>query len=435
MPSNELTRAAGLIAPAEWQGMLRRVLAPAVKGTRRILLLPPDGTRANSNAGPITAFLYEWLQPGRRVDVMPALGTHMPMTAHELTAMFGSGIPAAAYRVHDWWRGLRLVGEVPAARLAEWSEGRLDYGVRIEVDSGLYDGYDLILSIGQVVPHEVAGMANYTKNLCVGAGGPDLINKSHFLGAVYGMERIMGRVDTPVRALYNWVVAQFMSDLPVSYILTVMGGGPPAGFGMRGLFVGRDEATFRAAADLSRQLNITRVEEPLRKAVVFLDGEEFKSTWLGNKAIYRTRMAMADGGELVILAPGLRQFGEDREVDRLIRKYGYRGTPVTLAAVGEHAELRENLSAAAHLIHGSSEGRFAVTYCPGPHLSPQAIVAAGYQVADLATALRRYDPARLADGWNTLAGGERIYFIRNPALGLWATAERMGTFAAERVLE
>jgi hypothetical protein len=153
--------------------------------------------------------------------------------------------------------------------------------------------------------------------------------------------------------------------------------------------------------------------------VVYLDPAEFKSTWLGNKAIYRTRMAMADGGDLIILAPGLKEFGEDREIDRLIRKYGYRGTPATLAAVKANVELQKNLSAAAHLIHGSSEGRFNITYCPG-RLTRQEIEGAGFRYADLKEMTRRYDPARLKDGWNTLDDGGQIFYISNPALGLWA---------------
>jgi hypothetical protein len=99
------------------------------------------------------------------------------------------------------------------------------------------------------------------------------------------------------------------------------------------------------------------LDEPSRRRRLSRSGG-IHSTWLGNKAVYRTRMAMADGGELIILAPGVKEFGEDHEIDRLIRKYGYRGTPATLAAVKANEELRNNLSAAAHLIHGSSEGRF-----------------------------------------------------------------------------
>jgi len=190
----------------------------------------------------------------------------------------------------------------------------------------------------------------------------------------------------------------------------------------RGLFVGDDIECFNLAAELSLKVNFTMLDEPLEKVVVYLEPEEFKSTWLGNKSIYRTRMAMADGGELIVLAPGLREFGEDKEIDALIRKYGYVGTDEVLRLVADNEDLRSNLSAAAHLIHGSTEGRFTVTYCPG-HLTQQQIESVNFQYADLESMLARYDPRQLKDGPNTLAG-ETLFYISNPALGLWATKDR-----------
>jgi hypothetical protein len=193
---------------------------------------------------------------------------------------------------------------------------------------------------------------------------------------------------------------------------------------MRGLYIGDDQEVFNLAASLSVKVNFTVFEEPLKKVVVFLDPSEFRTTWLGNKSIYRTRMAMADKGELIVIAPGLKEFGEDREIDRLIRKYGYRGTPATLALLKANDELQQNLSAAAHLIHGSSEGRFTVTYCPG-HLSREEIESVNFRYADLSETIKKYNPERLKDGFNKMADGEEIYYISNPALGLWSTRERL----------
>jgi hypothetical protein len=267
----------------------------------------------------------------------------------------------------------------------------------------------------------VVGIANYTKNIVVGLGGSDMINKSHFLGAAYGMERIMGRIENPVRRLFNYAFETFLCELPIVFVLTVMEKHKAAsGMIMRGLYVGDDMETFTLGARLSQKVNFDLLDRPLGKVLVYLDPHEFKSTWLGNKAVYRTRMAMADGGELIVLAPGLREFGEDAEIDRLIRKYGYRGTPATLAAVKANAELRSNLSAAAHLIHGSSEGRFRITYCPGPQMSQEAIRSVGFEAGDLEATLKRYDPDKLKDGPNRLPDGEEIFYISNPALGLWA---------------
>jgi nickel-dependent lactate racemase len=280
------------------------------------------------------------------------------------------------------------------------------------------------LSVGQVVPHEVIGMANYNKNLFVGTGGREGINKSHFIGAVYGMEKIMGKAINPVRNILNYASAHFITHLPVVYIHTVIGRDESGKLVIRGLYIGDDEEVFRMASDLSLKVNFTILDKPLKKVVVYLDPSEFKSTWLGNKSIYRTRMAMADKGELIVLAPGLKEFGEDKEIDRLIRKYGYSGTPATLAAVKANEELQQNLSAAAHLIHGSSEGRFSVTYCPG-HLTREEIESVHFKYSDLGEALKKYDPGKMRDGINRMADGEEIFFISNPAVGLWSIRERL----------
>jgi len=396
------------------------------RSPKRMLLLPPDHTRLNSMAGPISAIIYkEFTKRGVKIDLMPALGTHAPMTEKDLRIMFGESIPLDKFLVHDWRNDVKRMGTVSKELISEWSEGKLDYEVAVETNKALLSGYDLVLSIGQVVPHEVVGMANYTKNVMVGVGGSDTINKSHFLGAVYNMERIMGRTDTPVRKLFNYGVHNFLKEVPLSYVLTVMAKNPQSGaMEMKGLYCGDTDESFAKAAELARQVNLQLLDKPLKKVVSFLDPDEFTSTWLGNKSVYRTRMAIADEGELVILAPGLKCFGEDKEIDRLIRKYGYKGTPATLKAVKDNAELRANLGAAAHLIHGSSEGRFKISYCPGPGVSKDEILSAGFGWADLEKTMKRYDPKKLKDGLNVMPDGEEVFYISNPALGLWALREK-----------
>ncbi len=409
------------VTPEEKEQLLADALDKIGIKPKRVLLLPPDITRLNSDAGPITDILYRMLSPTAQVDIMPTLGTHVPMTPDELRHMFGENIPLDRFHVHEWRTGLDYRGDVPGELVKEWSEGKVDYSIRIEVNRILTEGnYDLVLSIGQIVPHEVVGMANYTKNICVGIGGQDTINKSHFLGAVYNMERMMGRIDTPVRKVYNYGCEQFLGEYPIHYVLTVMAKNPGTGLmDMKGLYVGDDMDTFTQGAKLSQRVNLDLMDEPLKKVVVFLDPEEFRTTWLGNKAVYRTRMAMADDGELIVLAPGLREFGEDKEIDKLIRKYGYRGTPATLDAVKNNDDIQANLSAAAHLIHGSSEGRFKITYCPGPQMTLEEVRSVGFEAADLDAMTKRYDPAKLQDGLNTMPDGEQVFYISNPALGLW----------------
>ena len=346
----------------------------------KVLVVPPDFTRFHSRAGDITVLIYKYYKE-KLSDILPALGTHLPMSDGQLDEMY-SGVPKNLFRVHDWRKDVVTIGTVPGEYVSEITDGALDYSWPAQLNRLVFNGgHDLILSVGQVVPHEVMGMASYNKNLLVGTGGPEGINKSHFLGAVYGMERIMGKYKNPVRSLLNYAASEFMGHLPVVYIHTVIGRNTRGKIVMRGLYIGDDEEVFRLAAELSVKVNFCILEKPLKKVVVYLDPSEFKSTWLGNKSIYRTRMAMADNGELIVLAPGLKEFGEDREIDRLIRKYGYRGTPATLKSLNENEELLNNLSAAAHLIHGSSEGRFSITYCPG-NLTRKEIESVNFRYQD-----------------------------------------------------
>jgi nickel-dependent lactate racemase len=395
---------------------------------KKVLAIPPDYTRLPSRAGELTEIAWKYYGE-KLTDVLPALGTHSPMTDEQINHMFGE-TPRNLFRIHDWRHDVITLGEVPAAYVKQVSEGKVDFSWPAQVNRLLVEGnFDLILSIGQVVPHEVVGMANYNKNIFVGTGGIEGINKSHFVGAVYGMERMMGRSDTPVRKIFNYASEHFASHLPIVYVLTVVGVNKEGNQQTYGLFVGDDLSVFDLAARLSLEVNFEMVEKPLKKVVVWLDPTEFKSTWLGNKSIYRTRMAIADGGELIVIAPALKEFGEDKEIDRLIRKYGYHGTEHTLKAVGENEELRDNLSAAAHLIHGSSEGRFTITYCPGKspeNLTKEEIESVGFRWDDIDRVMKTYRVETLKNGVNTLPDGEEVFFISNPALGLWAHRDRFG---------
>lgn len=384
---------------------------------RKVLALPPDITRYHSRAGELTRYVWDYYGE-RLTDVLPAIGTHVPMSVPEIEHMF-QGVPASLFRIHDWRTGITTLGEVPGSYMSEVSEGLLDFSWPAQVDNLLVEGgFDLILSLGQVVPHEVIGMANYNKNVFVGTGGSEGINKSHFLGAVYGMERIMGRADTPVRRVLNYASEHFAQHLPIVYVQTVMGKNASGELVMRGLYIGQDAECFERASALSLEVNFVMMEREIKKAVVFLDPSEFRSTWLGNKSVYRTRMALADDAELIVLAPGVKEFGEDPTIDRLIRKYGYVGTPRVLELVRNNPDLAASLGAAAHLIHGSSEGRFSITYCPG-HLTREEVESVNFRYAPLDEMTRKYDPARLVDGFNNV-DGEEVFYISNPALGLWA---------------
>ena len=388
----------------------------------RVLAVPPDQSREHSRAGELTGYIYKHY--GDRLKaVLPAIGTHTPMRPDQIAHMFAA-VPQDLFKVHNWRTDIETLGEIPAEFIREQSEGKLDYSWPAQVNKLISSGgFDLILSIGQVVPHEVIGMANFTKNILIGAGGREGINRSHYLGAVYGMERIMGRAENPVRNVLNYASDHFLRHLPIVYVQTVVGRKADGGLAVRGLFIGDDIDCFLRAAELSLKVNSEILDKQITKAVVMLDPSEFHSTWIGNKAIYRTRMALADDAELIILAPGVHEFGEDKGIDLLIRKYGYRGTPHTLKAVKDNADLGSDLSAAAHLIHASSEGRFKITWCPG-HLTKQEIEGVGFSYGDLQQMTSKYDPQKLNQGWNVV-DGEEIFFIGNPGLGLWANRSRL----------
>lgn len=388
----------------------------------KVLILPPDFTRHHSQAGYITCLAWEYYN--RKIaDILPALGTHPPMCTDEISRMFPQ-VPHSLFRVHKWRSDVVTLGEVPAVYIKEISENIVDYHWPAQVNRMLVEGkYDLILSPGQVVPHEVIGLASYNKNIFIGTGGPEGINKSHFLGAAYGIERVLGRPDSPVRKVLNYASDNFTNHLPILYILTVVAKDIDGKLKVRGLFIGDDHECYYRAAELSLKVNFTIVNKPLDKVVVYLDPEVFKSTWLGNKSVYRTRMAIADEGELIVLAPGLKSFGQDPQIDQIIRKYGYLNTHEILELTRKNSDLRSNLGVAAHLIHGSAEDRFTITYCP-IDITEKEIKAANYNYAQYTKMSQRYNPDKLKDGYNTLPDGEEIFFVSNPALGLWAYSER-----------
>lgn len=409
---------------AELFRLLDEAIAPDVGRLKKVLILPPDFTRYHSGAGKITAHYYQLLKDTCQVDIMPALGSHAPVSEDECRDMYQGLVPHGALIPHNWRADVVRLGEVPDAFVREVSEGLISESIAVELNRRLLDpSYDLILSVGQVVPHEVVGMANQNKNLFVGCGGEEMISKTHMLGAFYGMERLLGKDFSPVRRVFDYAEQHFLSRLPVNYILTVTT--QDAGeIHMHGLFIGRERRYFEQAVALSQRMNITQLDAPIRKAVVFLDEREFKATWVGNKAVYRTRMAMRDGGELLVLAPGVSMYCEDAENDRLIAKYGYCGREKVLELVKTQADLKQNLSAAAHLIHGSSDGRFKVTYATR-QMDEAGVRRIGYAYMPYDEAVKRYDPAKMTEGYNVMPDGEEVYFIHNPALGLWMDKSRL----------
>jgi nickel-dependent lactate racemase len=394
------------------------------KDLRKVLLLPPDLTRAHSGAGKITETLYKALAEQCDVHVIPTLGQHVPHTAEQNRWMFGE-IPNNRIHIHDWLGGVTRVGTIPAKLVEQSTGGISDWDIPIDLNTSLMrESWDLIINIGHVVPHEVLGFANHNKNYFIGLGGKETICTSHMAAAIYGIENNLGELITPLRHCFNWAENEYLGALPDVYLQVVMKRSPDDRLVTCGVYVGDDLETYLMAARASKRENITIVEEPIQKIVAVMQGDEFHSTWVANKAVYRTRMALADGGELLIIAPGLQRFGEQESVDALIRKYGYRGTLDTLKQYRENVDLQRLAHATAHLLHGSSEGRFTISYAPG-YLDQEEIEQVGYNYVPLEEALKRYPPDRMTEGWNTMPDGEKVFFISTPSSGLWATKQRM----------
>ncbi len=406
------------ITLTEKNEFINQLVQQTKKRLRKVLILPPDFTRFCSGAGKLTEILYQSLPRYTHTDIIPTLGQHTPMTEEEINKMFGN-IPQGLFKVHNWREDAVKLGEIPGDYIQKISQGKVNFPIDVEVNKTLIENeYDAIFSVGMVVPHEVLGMSNHNKNIFIGIAGRNMINKSHFLAALCGIEKNLGRIFPPVRLAFNYAEKKYLKKYPIIYILIVMGNNEKGGLQTRGLYAGEDEETFIRAAKLSQKLNIHLLDKPLKKVVAYMNPYEFKSTWVANKAIYRTRMAIADEGELLVIAPGLKGFGENLEIDNLIRKYGYVGTPAVLKAVEKNDDLRENLVAAAHLIHGSSEGRFKITYAPG-HISQKEIEGVNFSYIDLKEIKKEYSPSSLKEGKNII-NGEEIFYIGNPAAGLWA---------------
>lgn len=398
---------------------------------RRVLLLPPDLTRAHSGAGHITELLFKAL-PDTHVEVIPTLGQHTPHTEADNRRMFGE-IPNERILAHDWRNGCTHVGTIPASLLLETSNGAADWDIPLDLNSKLIDEtWDLIINVGHVVPHEVLGFANHNKNYFIGLGGRDTIGASHIAAAVYGIENNLGCLNTPLRACFNWAEDKFLRRLPDVYLQIVMRRNEANKLVTSGIYVGDDLETYLAAARASRSQNITTFPSPVRKVVAVMQPDEFRSTWVANKAIYRTRMAIADGGELLILAPGVERFGEQPDVDALIRKYGYRGTERSLSLYKTEPDMQAIPHAVAHLIHGSSEGRFTIRYAPGRLTRPE-IEGVAYEYADLMEAEQRYPANQMKEGWNKMPDGEEVFYISTPSVGLWSTEAKLRRFTRREV--
>ena len=384
---------------------------------KKILLLPPDITRAYSGCGWITEILYNHFSKIAEVFVMPTLGQHIPHTEEQNKKVFGS-IPESRILKHDSVNDVRKIGEIPADYVKKVTSGAADWKIPIELNTILLTTeWDMIINIGHVVPHEVLGFASHNKNVFIGLGGDSTISSTHIASACCGIENILGSIISPIRECLNKAEKEFLGNLALVYIQLVMALNEKGKLVHTGFYCGNDLETYLLAAEQSKQENIIKVP-PLKKIVAVMDKDEFESTWVANKAIYRTRKALANNGELIIIAPGLKRFGENREADKIIREYGYSGTAKIIENWKKDKKLQDMAHVTAHLIHGSSDQRFKIYYAPG-YLTKKDIESVNYNYLDLSETLKKYPIEKMKYGFNIMDDGEEIYFINSPASGLW----------------
>lgn len=423
-------REASIIDRPKIEEMLLRTVAESrerlgIERLNRVLLLPPDITRAHAGVGWMTEFLYHHLtEAGADVHVIPTLGQHVPHTPDDNTWMFGS-VPEEKIHAHDWKNGVTHLGTIEAEFVKEKTGGLVDWEIPIDLNTmTVTEDWDLIINIGHVVPHEVLGFANHNKNYFIGLGGKRLLGGSHMASAVYGIENNLGNLLTPVRACFNEAEERYLGHLKDVYIQVVMDYNHDGELIHTGVYVGDDLETYYDAARASLAQNITQFDKPVKKIVAVMQADEFRATWVANKAVYRTRMAIADGGELLVIARGVERFGEQPEVDDLVRKYGYISQAEVLELFATQEDMQDIPHGTAHLVYGSSEGRFTIRYAPGK-LTREDIESVGYEYMDVNEALNRYNPEVMRDGWNTMPDGEEVFYISTPSAGLWATKDKL----------
>ena len=324
----------------------------------RVLAIIPDKTR-DDNTHELFPIATEFLNKRgvRSFDALVAQGTHPPMSEAQKLAKIGNADFSGSIFDHRWDKPDELItlGELSADLTRELTGGLIDQDVPVTINKLLAPGvYDTVLVFGATVPHEVAGFAGGAKYFFPGVAGPELTHTTHWLGALAGIENIIGQVETPTRRLIeaaaDLIPARIISlNTVVSRIdgkLTTYA-----------LFTGDIREAFRRAADVSREVHIRYTGRRYKRVVALLD-PHYDELWVGGKASYKLGAIIEEGGELIISAPHLTKLSETHGA--LIEKYGYAPLESVRDMLGVSQELRENLCIAAHLAHVAYAGRIDV---------------------------------------------------------------------------
>src|SRR6266550_8865879 len=341
------------LSPGELRAILDQALSHVAPGAR-VLTIIPDKTR-DDNTDLLFPFAAEILAERQiaQLDALVAQGTHVPMTDEEKRSKIGGdSVPGLGHIYDHQWNvpeELVTIGELSAERVTELTGGLITDAVSVNLNRRLGPGvYDTIIIFSATVPHEVAGFAGGAKYLFPGVAGPDLTHATHWLGALAGIENVIGRVETPTRhmieAAADFVAAQILT------LNSVITREEDNRLRTHALFAGDFRDAFRRAAEVSRQVHIKYTGQKYQRVVALLD-EHYDELWVGGKASYKLGAIIEEGGELIIYAPHLRSISETH--GRLIEKYGYAPLETVREMVAYSDELRANLCIAAHLAHVS----------------------------------------------------------------------------------
>ena len=349
----------GDLSRTDLRAILEQSLLRVAPGAR-VLSIIPDKTR-DDNTDILFPIATEILQARQisQFDALVAQGTHVPMTDEEKRSKIGANensVPGLGHVYDHQWNvpeELVTIGELSAARVTELTGGLITKAVPVNLNRRLGPGvYDTVLIFSATVPHEVAGFAGGAKYLFPGVAGPDLTHATHWLGALAGIENVIGRVETPTRhmieAAADFVAAQIIT------LNSVITREEDNRLRTHALFAGDFRGAFRRAAEVSREIHIKYTGRKYQRVVALLD-EHYDELWVGGKASYKLGGIIEAGGELIIYAPHLRSISETH--GRLIEKYGYAPLDRVREMVALSTELQNNLAVAAHLAHVSYAGQ------------------------------------------------------------------------------
>ena len=337
---------------------LRGILCQALEVIRpgeRVLAIIPDKTR-DDNTHELFPIANEFLQKrgAASFDALVAQGTHPPMSAAQKLSKIGNADFRGSLFDHRWDDPDELItlGELSVETVRELTGGLIDQAVPVSINKLLAPGiYDSVLVFGATVPHEVAGFAGGAKYFFPGVAGPELTHTTHWLGALAGIENIIGQVETPTRRLIE--AAADLIPARIISLNTVVSRNEGA-LVTYALFAGDIKDAFRRAAEVSRQVHIRYTGRKYKRVIALLD-PHYDELWVGGKASYKLGGIIEEGGELIIYAPHLTKLSETH--GELIEKYGYAPLESVRDMLGVSEELRENLCIAAHLAHVAYAGR------------------------------------------------------------------------------